>query len=256
VVVATRRGAELRGVLRSPRRLGWLAASSLLISVNWLVYIWAVQHERIVETTLGYFINPLFSVVLGVAFMHERIGRVQTLAIVIAALGVLNELVRVGVVPWVGLGLALTFGLYGFVRKRVAVDSIVGLGVETALLAPFALAGLGVMTLQGTLIFGTQRTEVDLGLAAAGVVTAIPLVCFAAAAVRLPLSILGVLQYLSPSLALLIAVFAYGELFTSSHAVTFGCIWSGLVLFSASALHSERERRGRLARGSRATGVV
>jgi chloramphenicol-sensitive protein RarD len=240
IVVAMRRGAAVRSVLKHPSQLKWLAVSSVLISINWLVFIWAVQHGRIVETTLGYFINPLLSVLLGVLFFHERIDRLQTVAIAIAAVGVLNEIVQVGVFPWIGLTLALSFGLYGFVRKRVGVEAIIGLGIETSLLAPFALVGLGIMFANGAAAFGTQGATVSSGLIAAGAITSFPLVCFAAAALRLPLSVLGIFQYLSPSLSLAIAVFMFREPFTAANAMTFGCIWSGLVLFTLSAFSTER----------------
>jgi len=242
ITIAMRRLRAARAVLTNPRQLGWLGISSALISLNWLVYTWAVQEGRIVETTLGYFINPLLSVLLGVVFFRESIDRLQTIAIGIAAVGVANEVIAVGVVPWIALTLALTFGLYGFVRKRVGVDSVIGLAVETSMLAPFALAALAVLYTNGTLAFGRQGVTIDLWLAAAGAITSFPLVCFAAAAMRLPLSVLGIFQYLSPSLALLIAIFAYGEPFTTSRAITFGCIWAGLVLFSLSAFWSDTRR--------------
>ena len=242
ITLAMRRLRVAIAVLSNARQLGWLGVSSLLISINWLVYIWAVQHDRIVETTLGYFINPLLSVLLGVVVFRESIDRLQGIAIVVATVGVLNEVIAVGVFPWIALTLALSFALYGFVRKRVGVDSVVGLAVETSMLAPFALVALAVLYANGTMSFGRQGTTVDLALVAAGAITSFPLVCFAAAALRLPLSVLGIFQYLSPSLALLIAILAYGEPFTPNRAFTFGCIWAGLALFSVSAFRSDTRR--------------
>jgi chloramphenicol-sensitive protein RarD len=222
------------------RELGWLAVSGLLISTNWGLYIWALQSDRLIEASLGYFINPLVNVVLGVLFFGEWLRPAQKLALVLAVLGVVNEIVGVGVLPWMGLTLALTFGFYGLVRKRLAVDSSVGLGVETLLMLPVAVAWLVVTGMEGsgTLANGTWA-QITL-LAFAGLVTVVPLVCFAAAAGRLPLSTLGFFQYLAPTMTFLLAIFVYGEPFHSRQFVTFGCIWLALVIFSLEALYHQR----------------
>jgi len=224
----------------SRREIAWLAVSGLLISMNWGLYVWALQSERMLEASLGYFINPLVNVVLGVLFFGEWLRPVQKVALGFAIAGVANEIIGVGVFPWVGLTLALSFGFYGLVRKRLAVDSAVGLGVETLLMLPVALgylllAGLGGY---GTLAVGTS-TELLL-LSAAGLVTVVPLVCFAAAASRLPLSMLGFFQYLAPSMMFLLAIFVYGETFHPRQLVTFACIWAGLVIFSIEAVYHHR----------------
>jgi chloramphenicol-sensitive protein RarD len=243
VLIAARRQFANLLALRW-RELGWLGLSGLLISSNWGLYIWALQSDRLIEASLGYFINPLVNVVFGVLFFGEWLRPGQKFALGLAVLGVGNEIVGVGVLPWMGLTLAITFGLYGLVRKRLAVDSAVGLGVETLLMLPAAAAYL-LATGQaglGALANGSWR-DVAL-LSAAGLVTVVPLVSFAAAARRLPLSTLGFFQYLAPSITLLLAVFVYGEPFHSRQFVTFGCIWAALVIFSLEALYHQR-RLGR-----------
>lgn len=231
------RWREMRSLVADSRKLGWLTLSGTLIAVNWLVYIWALQNERIVEASLGYYINPLINVLLGYVFLAERPSPLQWLALSIAGAGVANEIANAGNVPLVGLFLALSFGTYGLVRKRVGVGSVMGLTVETALLAPIALAYFGWLSATSTPAFGAGSVERDLGLVAAGIVTAIPLVWFASAALRLSLTVLGLFQYIGPTLSLLLAVFIYGEPFRSAQAVTFGCIWTALVIFTTSALY-------------------
>lgn len=228
------------------RELGWLVVSGLLISINWGLYIWALQSDRLIEASLGYFINPLVNVVLGVLFFNEWFRPAQKIALGLAVLGVVNEIVGVGVLPWMGLTLAITFGLYGLVRKRLAVDSAVGLSVETLLVLPLALGYLVMLHVRGSGAFpGGSLADLAL-LSAAGLVTVVPLVSFAAAAGRLPLGILGFFQYLAPSITLLLAVFAYGEPFHPRQFVTFGLIWSALVLFSLEALYHQRRLGARL----------
>lgn len=222
------------------RQLGGLALSGLLISGNWLLFIWAIFNGRMLDASLGYFINPLVNVLLGVVFFREWLRPAQRLVLLIAALGVANEVLAVGLVPWVGLALATSFGFYGLVRKQIGVGAAVGLALETALVLPFALGYLWYTAAagQGALTNGSAA-EIGL-LAAAGPVTVVPLVCFAAAAMRLPLSVLGFFQYLAPSAMLLLAVFVYGEPFRTSQFVTFGCIWLALLIFSWEALYHQK----------------
>jgi chloramphenicol-sensitive protein RarD len=238
-LIAVRRQFRALFALRW-RDVGWLAVSGLLISVNWGIYLWALQSGRLVEASLGYFINPLVNVVFGVLFFGEWLRPAQLIALALAALGVLNEIVGVGVLPWMGLALALSFGLYGLVRKRLAVDSAVGLGVETTLMLPVALGYLLVTAQDGAGWFAGGTVGQLLLLSLAGVVTVVPLISFAAAARRLPLSTLGFFQYLAPTMTLLLAVFAYGEPFAPRQFVTFGCIWVALVIFSLEALYHQR----------------
>ncbi len=225
------------------RRLGWLVVSGWLLAINWSVFIWALLNERMVETSLGYYINPLVNVVLGGLFLGERLRPAQKIALGLAVLGVTNELLAVGVFPWVGLTLAFSFGFYGLVRKKIMVDSLVGLGVESLLLLPLAAGYLIWLWLagQGSMASGSL-SEVAL-LALGGPLTVIPLVAFAAAAMRLPLTTLGFFQYLAPSLTLLLAIYVYGEPFRTSQAITFGCIWLALLVFSVEGFYSQRRRR-------------
>lgn len=220
--------------------VAWLAVSAVLVTINWGVFIWALQNDRIVETSLGYYINPLVNIVLGGVFLGERLRRWQVLAVGLAILGVVNEIVSVGVLPWAGLALAFSFGFYGLVRKKIMVDSAVGLGVETTLLLPIAVGYLVFHSLgeTGTLANGTPDELMLLALG--GFVTVFPLVCFAAAALRLSLTALGLFQYLAPTVTLLVAVYYYGEPLEDSQWITFGCIWLALVIFSGEGLYHQR----------------
>lgn len=222
-----------------PRKRRLVAASALLIAANWGTYIWAVQAGRVLQASLGYYVNPLVSVLLGVVFLRERLRRLQTVAVALAAVGVGVLVVDRGELPWLPLTLALTFGLYGLVRKRAGVDPVGGLLAETALLAPLALAWVGVLAAGGAGSFGAGAGT-SLLLAAAGPVTAIPLVWFARGVRSLPLSTVGLLQYVTPTLQLLLAVLVYREPFAAAHAVAFGFIWSALALYSWDSLRAVR----------------
>jgi chloramphenicol-sensitive protein RarD len=239
LVTALRRWPEVLRQARAPGTLAALASSAVLISTNWLVYIWAVNAGRVVEASLGYFVNPLVTVLLGVVFLRERLTTRQKAAVALAAAGVLVLVVRAGAVPWVALTLALTFGLYGLVRKRAQADAVGGLLTEVALLAPLALAGLAWLARHGTAHFGGAARHTAL-LAASGVVTAVPLIWFARAVERLRLSTVGLLQYLNPTAQLAIAIFVFGEAFTSTHAVAFGLIWTSLALYTVEAMRATR----------------
>jgi len=235
LVSLARRWGEVRRQLGAPGTLPTLAASALLISTNWLVYIWAVHQGHVVEASLGYFVNPLVSVLLGVIFLREPLSRRQGAAVALAAAGVVVLLVQAGRPPWVALSLAGTFGLYGLLRKRARVDPLAGLLAEVCMLLPLAAAGLGWLWLAGASHFGAGA-RVTLLLGASGVVTAVPLLLFAVGVGRLRLSTVGLLQYLNPTAQLLIAVFAFGEPFGAGHAVAFGLIWASLALYTADAL--------------------
>ncbi|HSR53733.1 MAG TPA: EamA family transporter RarD [Acidobacteriota bacterium] len=236
------RWSEIRQALRSKRVMTALSASTLIIGTNWLVFIWAVNNGYLLETSLGYFMNPLLSVVLGIVFLRERLSRLQGLSVLLAALAVIYLTLDYGEFPWVSVVLALTFAVYGLVRKTAPVGALMGLGLETFLLGLPALAYLGWLEWQGTGAFGGGGSLAWL-LAAAGPATFIPLLFFNEGAKRLPLSTVGLLQYLAPTMHFLLAVFAYGEAFTSAHLVTFSLIWTALVLFSFEMLRLERTRR-------------
>ncbi len=216
-----------------------LCCSTLLIATNWLVFIFAVQHGEVLQSSLGYFIAPLVSVLLGFVFLRERLRRWQQISVLLAILGVINLTVQYGQLPWIALILAMSFGIYGLLRKTVKVEAMVGLTLETLILAPFALGYLIYLsTEQGSFLVGNIR--LDLLLPLSGVVTAIPLLCFVAAARLLRLSTLGFLQYITPSLHFVLAVGLYGEPFSSAELVSFLFIWAGLGLYSGDALWSKR----------------
>lgn len=238
VVVALKRGRAILAAARG-RTLLMLIASSLLIAVNWIVYIWSVQHAHVLEASLGYFINPLVNVALGMAVLGERVRRVQGIAIGMAAVGVAILAVSGGGAIWISLTLALSFGLYGLVRKTVAIDALGGLTVETVLLAPLCLAWLLHAGAVGEGVWG-QTLELDLMLILAGAVTAAPLLMFAAAARRMPFSTLGLLQYLAPSIQFLLAVLVFGEAFHSELIVTFVLIWAGCALYAWDSVRAHR----------------
>lgn len=222
-----------------PRKRHLVAASALLIAANWGTYIWAVQAGRVLQASLGYYVNPLVSVLLGVVFLRERLRPYQTAAIVLAGLGVVVLVVDRGELPWLPLTLALSFGLYGLVRKRAGVDAVGGLLAETALLAPLALGLVAVLAARGEGAFGAGA-RTSLLLAAAGPVTAIPLVWFALGVRSLPLSTVGLLQYVTPTLQFLLAVLVYREPFTRAYGVAFGFIWGALALYSWDAFRAAR----------------
>lgn len=234
-IAATGRWHDVLCSLRQKRLVMGLTLSALVVSLNWLVFIWAVGQERILETALGYFINPLISVLLGMVFLQERLRTMQWLAIALAATGVGYQLILLGNLPWVALVLACSFGLYGLLRKRLAVDAFSGLLIETLLLSPVALGYLLWIAAQGEMKFLESSNNIWL-LLAAGLVTSLPLICFAAGARRLTLTLNGLLQYIAPSIAFLLAVWVYNEPLDSDKLITFACIWLGLILFTVESL--------------------
>lgn len=220
-----------------------LAASAVLIAINWWLYIWAVNSGHIVETSLGYFINPLVSVLLGVAVLRERLNVMQWLAVAAAAAGVAYLTLQAGKPPWIALTLAFSFGGYGLIRKLAVVPSIPGLAVESGLLFLPALALLLWSETQGQGSFGHSGLRTNLLLVAAGLVTALPLILFAYGARRIPLTMVGILQYLAPSLQLLCGVFLFGETFSHVQALGFGCIWAALAIYAADGLRRTLNRQ-------------
>lgn len=235
LLVAQHRGSELLYVWRSPGKLLLLLFSAALLTVNWGLYIYGVNSDRVVETSLGYFINPLVNVLLGFVVLKERFHWGQWLAILLAAIGVINFVWQLGTVPWIALSLAFSFGLYGLVRKLIPVSPLVGLAVETIWITPAAIALLSYKTIIGGTTITPSFWLIVLFLSA-GMVTTFPLLWFNHAAQRLRLSTLGLFQYLAPSLQLLLGVFLYQESFTPTHLLSFGCIWMALLIYSATSL--------------------
>lgn len=237
LVLMQHQGAALRAEFGQPRRLGFYLLTALLIAGNWLLYIWAVQQGRILEASLGYYINPLVNVLLGVLFLDERLNRRQLLAVLIAVVGVLVLVIGHGVLPWISLILAFSFGSYGLLRKRAGHAPTLGLCVETLLIAPVALLFLVV---QGGGMLGAVDRSTDALLLAAGPMTVIPLLMFLQATQRLRLSTVGLIQYLTPTLQFLLAIAVYQETFTAVHLAAFGCIWLALALYSLDAWFGHR----------------
>ena len=232
----------LRQALGRPRVPLMLGASSILISINWGLYIWAVNNGHVVESSLGYFINPLVNVLLGVLVLHERLNTAQRVAVGCAAIGVAWLTWQLGAPPWIALGLALSFGSYGLIRKIAAVDAIPGLGVESVFLFLPALAYLLWTHHQGAGVFGHLPLQLDLMLVAGGGMTAVPLIWFAYGARRISYSLVGIVQYVGPTLQLLTGVFLFGEPFTSTQAQGFGLIWAALAIYAADGLWRSRKR--------------
>jgi chloramphenicol-sensitive protein RarD len=233
---ATKRWTALGAALRNPRVLLALCASSLLIATNWLLYIYSVNSGHTLEASLGYFINPLINVLLGFLFLRERFTRLEGFAILLAAAGVAAITIYYGALPYIPLALAVSFGLYGFVRKMIGLGPIEGLLIETALLSPFALGWLLTMPAAPA---GIDAPPLWM-LMASGVVTTAPLLLFAGAANRIRYSELGLLQYIGPTLSMLLAVHLFGEPLLPIHLLTFGLIWAGLALYVVGTWHRGR----------------
>lgn len=236
-----RRWSWLRDVVRSPRTLAIFAFSALLLSANWLVYVWAVNHGRVVDASLGYFITPLLNVLLGYSVLGERPRRAQWYALAIAAAGVLWLAVVAGSLPWVGLVLAGTFGVYGLMRKTAPLGALEGLALETLLLAPLAIGLLAWRTSHAGSAFGGDATLLGL-LALGGPLTALPLLLFAAGARRIPMTTLGVLQYIGPTIQFALGVWLFHEPFAGPRLVGFALIWLALLVYTAESWVAMRRR--------------
>ena len=241
-----RRWPELRDATRSRRTLLYCLASGLAVSINWLVFIWAVNVGRVVETSLGYFMTPLINVLFGAIFLRERLTRWQLISVLLALVGVLNLTVGYGKFPWVAMILCVSFGIYGLLRKKSGTRPIPGLFLETTLLTPIAVLYLLNLQRGGALIFGPAHWSLALLLVSTGVVTGLPLVWFGHAARHLRLTTIGFLQYLSPTGSFLLGVFLYHEPFTHNHLIAFSLIWTALAIFTADALHRWHSGRDRM----------
>lgn len=243
VFLAIRDGKSFWKKLRLPiASIAWLVLSGLVISLNWLVFVWAVANDHILDTSLGYFGTPLINVLLGYLILKERLTRPQVIAVVVAAAGTVYLAWFLGRAPWIAITLAISFGVYGLLRKRLSVGPMLGLLWETSLMFLPALAYLLWLSSQSGSQFLHASTSIDLLLISSGLVTVLPLIWFNMAAQKLPLSILGFFQYIGPSMSFLIAVLLYGERFTLGHAVAFGCIWLALALVSIDPFRRARRR--------------
>jgi len=230
--------SEFSRLLKNKRQLIGITAASIIISLNWLTYIWAVNHEYVIEASLGYYINPLINVLLGIVILKESLTRAQVISVGIAGIGVLYLTLSLGVFPWISFVLAITFALYGLLKKIVDLNEIFGLTLETFIVTPIALIYI---------IFSPFQTEIFSStfalLAGTGVATAVPLLLFAYGAKRIPLSMIGFLQYFSPTIMLLLGVFAFKETFSINHFIAFTLIWTALFIYMRSAQLTYRKSR-------------
>jgi len=229
---------EISRILKNNRQFLGLLLTAIVISINWLIYIWAVNNEYVIETSLGYYINPLVNVLLGIIILKERLTIAQVISVLLAGVGVFYLTISLGVFPWISLSLAFSFGLYGLLKKIINLDEILGLTIETLIVTPVALFYIILSPLQ-TKIFSTT-TVLFIG---AGIVTAIPLLMFAYGARRIPLSMIGFLQYIAPTLMLLLGVFVFKESFSLSHLIAFSMIWTALIIYMRSAQLAYRKSR-------------
>lgn len=237
IILVTKQWNELKFIAKDKEQMFYILIASILIAINWGLYIWAVNSDKIVDASLGYYINPLLAVALGVVIFKEKLSYWTGAALTIASIGVIIKTVQYGKIPWISLGLAISFGLYGAIKKSVKANSIVGLTLETAMLTPIAAAYIVSRQVSGVSAFSTEGTLAILLLIGAGVVTAIPLLLFASSAKRLPLSLIGFTQYISPTISLIIGIFVYNEGFTTVDMIAFCFIWAALIVYSFSQMN-------------------
>ena len=239
-VLVTKQWQDFRSVAFKAKTVGIYSIAAVLLSINWLIYVWGVNAGFIVETSLGYFINPLLSVLLGVIFLRERLRSLQWIPVGLAAVGVVYLTFVYGRLPWIALSLAFSFGFYGFVKKLSPLGSLYGLTLETGIVFPIALIYLAIVGVNGSGAFLKTGILVDVFLIGAGVVTTIPLLMFASAAKQIPLTIVGLLQYIAPTLQFLIGVFVYKEAFDLAHFIGFAIVWVALIIFAAESYFAKR----------------
>lgn len=244
LIVGLGRFHRIKPVLTNRAQMLRLTIATFLLGGNWFLFIWAINNDHILDASLGYYINPLLNVAIGMAVFGERMRKVQLLAILLAVTGVLIQIVSFGSVPWVALALACSFAIYGAIRKRLPVDSMTGLWLETAILAPLVLGYLLFFADSAASDMTANSWDLNLLLIAAGIVTTAPLLCFTAAAQRIRYATLGFFQYIGPSLMFVLAVWVYGEPLAADKLITFAIIWCALALYSIdSLLHQQRSKR-------------
>lgn len=244
LIIAMRRMDRILPIVRSPKLIIRLTIATLLLGGNWFLFIWAINTDHLLDASLGYYINPLLNVAIGMIFFGEKMRRLQLVAIALAVTGVAIQVITFGAVPWVALALASSFATYGAIRKRLPVDSISGLWLETAILTPVMLSYLLFFANSTASDLSANSWQLNALLVAAGLVTTVPLLCFTAAAQRIRYSTLGFFQYIAPSLMFLLAVLAYGEPLQQSKLITFVIIWSALALYTIdSVIQRQRSRK-------------
>ena len=231
LMFALKKPIKVIAIIKNRKTLLSLLATTLLISINWYIFTWAVTNEKILATSLGYFINPVMSILMGVIILGERLSRLQWAAVSFVVLGVANQVFNYGEIPWIALSLATSFAIYGFIKKQIKIDSLNGFLVETTLALPFS-AGYIIWTLMnGQALFLNHATSTDLLLMAGGVITAVPLIMFASAAQKIPLSGIGFLQFIAPSITFVLATQVYAEPLSNEQLMSFVFIWLGLGLY-------------------------
>lgn len=243
LIAISRDWGALRKALSSRRVITTLVLSSMLVATNWFIFIYAIHTNRVLQASLGYFINPLVNVLLGIVLLKERLQTLKIVAVLLAAAGTINLALSYGRLPWISLALAFSFGFYGYLRKNVEIESVNGLFIETSLMFPLAFFYILIRGLKGDGAFGTIDWQTTLLLVSAGAVTAFPLVWFTCATRRLQYATIGILQYLAPTLQFLLAVFYYKEPFSTAHVITFCLIWSGLGIFMTDSLFQLRRHK-------------
>jgi len=236
----------VKSVLSTPKNIFLLLCTSLLISINWLTYIWAVNNGHLLDASLGYFINPIINVLLGMVFLSEKLRKLQWVAILLAIVGILIQVISLGYLPWVALVLSCSFGFYGLMRKKLKLNPLVGLFIETMIMLPVAAIYLFLIADSATADLASNSMSLNLLLISAAFVTTIPLLCFNHAAVRLPLSTLGFFQYIGPTLLFIMGVTLFDEAINAETLMTFAFIWAGLVLFSVDGIKHNRYQRALL----------
>lgn len=243
ILLVTVRFKNIRALLKQRKKIGLLVVTSLLIAVNWLIFIWSVTNGHMLDASLGYYINPIFNVLLGTVFLQEKLRKMQWVAVLLAVCAVLIELLVFGSIPWVSISLAVTFGFYGLLRKKIQADAMSGLFIETLILLPLALAYVVFIDSSSLQSFVAEGISFSLILIASGVVTTLPLLAFSAAAIRIPLSTLGFIQYIGPSLMLLLAVFMYNEPIGEHKLLSFGFIWLALIVYTADGYRFRNKQK-------------
>lgn len=239
---------QVKAIVKKPKYMMVLFGTAALISVNWLVYIWAVNSNHLLDASLGYFINPIINVLLGMVFLSEKLRKLQWVAVTLAAIGVLVQVVTIGYLPWVALVLSCSFGLYGLIRKKLHLNALVGLLIETMLMLPVAAIYLFVIADTPTSDLASNTWVLNITLLSAAIITTVPLLCFNNAAIRLPLSTLGFFQYIGPSIMFILGVTLYGEKILPETLTTFLFIWAALVVFSFDGLRQNRKNKAMLPR--------
>ncbi|MEK5528785.1 MULTISPECIES: EamA family transporter RarD [unclassified Viridibacillus] len=234
---------DFKQLWQQPKSFWLLVTAAYLISLNWFLYIWAVNNNHIVESSLGYYMNPLVSVLLGIFFLKEKLSKAQVLSFIIAAIGVLILVISYGQIPWLSFGLALTFGVYGLLKKKVLVDATRGLVLETFFILPVAVAYYVYVYFHGNISFLHTDLKTDVLIIGTGIVTAVPLILFATGAQKIPLYLVGFIQYVSPTIMLFLGVIVYGESFSGIDLLSFSFIWVALILFSITKIIEVRKSK-------------